>query len=184
MEKQFMVDRYKKSLVGYINKVDASDVEKVARVIEKVLVHGNKVFVAGNGGSLATAVHFSEDLLLNNDFKSRVILLNNASVLTAVSNDFDYESVFVKQLENLFDYGDMLVTISASGMSQNLVKAIEYANKNGNSISISGFHGGQTKKIATHAIFIRTEIGSYEETEDLHLMICHMIVKYIKEASK
>lgn len=184
MEKQFMIDRYKKSLVGYIDKVDLSNVEKVAWIIKKVLVRGNKVFVAGNGGSLATAVHFSEDLLLNNDLKSRVILLNNASVLTAVSNDFGYESVFVKQLENLFDHGDLLVTISASGMSQNLINAINYANINGNSISISGFHGGQTKKIATRTIFVRTEVGSYEETEDLHLMICHMIVKYIKEASR
>jgi D-sedoheptulose 7-phosphate isomerase len=168
-----MIEKYKKDLVKYI-----------ARIIKKVLVRGNKVFVAGNGGSLATAVHFSEDLLLNNDLKSRVILLNNASVLTAVSNDFGYESVFVKQLENLFDQGDLLVTISASGMSQNLIDAIEYANINGNSVSISGFHGGQTKKIATRTIFVRTKVGSYEETEDLHLIICHMIVKYINEVSK
>jgi len=178
------IEKYKKDLVKYINEADSDNIEKVARIIKNVLVRGNKVFVAGNGGSLATAVHFSEDLLLNNDLKSRVVLLNNTSVLTAVSNDFGYESVFVKQLENLFDQGDLLVTISASGLSQNLIKAIEYANINGNSVSISGFHGGQTKKIATRNIFVRTEVGSYEETEDLHLMVCHMIVKYIKEGSK
>ena len=175
-----MIESYKKDLVKYINEIYSEDVEDVARIIKKVLVRGNKVFVAGNGGSLATAVHFSEDLMLNNTLKSRVVLLNNTSILSAISNDFNYESVFVKQLENLFDTGDLLVTISASGMSQNLVNAIKYANKYGNSVSISGFYGGQTKKLATRTIFVRTKMGSYEETEDLHLIICHMIVKQIK----
>jgi len=176
-----MLEEYKKKLIGYIQNIDTGEILKVARIIKKTALRGNKIFVIGNGGSIANAMHFSEDMLLNTTLKTIVIRLDNVSVITAISNDYSYEDVFVRQLENLFDEGDLLISISASGLSSNLVKAIEYVDKLGNSISISGFHGGQTRKKAMHNVFVETKVGDYEETEDLHLIICHMITKCIKE---
>jgi len=178
---RYMLEGYKNKLIGYIRNIDTDEILKVAKIIKKTALRGNKIFIIGNGGSIATAIHFSEDMLLNTNLKTIVVRLDNVSVITAVSNDYSYEDVFVRQLENLFDEGDLLVSISASGLSPNLVKAIEYVDKLGSSVSISGFHGGQTRKKAMHNVFVETRVGSYEETEDLHLIICHMITKCIKE---
>jgi len=183
MENKIVSD-YIKRIKGYIDEINIKDIVKASKIIMDTINSGKKIFIIGNGGSMATAMHFAEDLLLGNKLKGKVFHLSNVSAITAVSNDFSYEDVFVKQLEKLMDDGDLLITISCSGLSNNLIKAIEYANKKGYTLSISGFHGGYTKRNADFHIFVRTEVGDYETTEDIQLMICHMIARLIKEMSK
>lgn len=183
MEIEEIIDRYKDTFIHYIDKIDKEEIKIASKEIDTTLKNGNSIFIMGNGGSLATSLHIAEDLMLNNDYKSKVITLDNPSCMSAVANDFSYEDLYVKQLENLFEKGDLIITLSASGLSPNVVKAIEYVKGIGKSISISGFHGGQTKRKADYHIFVRTEVGDYEATEDLHLMIGHLLVKIIKELS-
>jgi len=166
----------------YLSNINRDDIIRATRLIKETVRRGSNVFVIGNGGSIATAIHFTEDLMLNNDYRIKAHNLSNISVLTAISNDWGYEDVYLKQLENLYADGDLLVTISASGNSSNLVKAIDYVKKNnGRVISISSFHGGVTKRKADIPIYVRSDVGSYEITEDIHLVICHMISKLLKE---
>jgi len=177
------LNEYRDRLIKYINSIDVNTILKVSKFLLDRIKEGKKIFIVGNGGSLATAIHFAEDLMLNNNLKSRVFHLSNQSSVTAIANDFQYEDIFLKQLENAMDDGDVLITISCSGLSNNLIKAIEYANTIGYTVSISGFHGGYTKRHSDYNIHVRTEVGDYEATEDLQLMICHMIVSLIKYLS-
>jgi len=177
-----ILNRYKNRLKCYINSIDSDEVVRIASVIKQAIDDNKTIFVVGNGGSMATAIHFAEDLMLGNKFKTKVMCLNNVSVLTAISNDYTYEQVFEKQLVNLMEKGDILITISCSGASPNLKRAIGHVKKlGGTTISISGFHGGDTKRKSDYSIYARTEVGDYEATEDLHYIICHMIARLIKE---
>jgi len=171
-----------------INKIMADlDIENVSKVIETIKeAHINKkrIFVIGNGGSAATANHFVCDLGKNaiKDDENRfqiISLSSNVSCITAYGNDVGYESVFVEQLKNLMQLGDVLISISASGNSPNIIKAVEYAKKkNGIIISLTGFKGGKLKEISDLNINVSSD--SYEKIEDIHLILMHIIVYWFK----
>jgi len=180
MKKEF--EKYLQDFDQGLKNLDYSDIHRAVVLIKETIDMNRNIFVIGNGGSIATSIHFSEDILLNNDLKVKVHHLSNISVVTAIGNDWGYPDIFVKQLENLYSFGDLLITISASGNSENLVKAIDYVQShNGKVISISSFHGGVTKRKADVSVYIRTDVGNYEIAEDLHLVTCHIISKLLKE---
>ena len=181
MEEDSLVE-YKSRLEAYLKAVDHQEILKAIQLILDRIKNGNKIFIIGNGGSAATAMHFAEDLLLGNELGAKVFHLSNISNLTAISNDYSYEDVYVKQLEKLMDDNDLLITISCSGLSNNLIKAIDFARKKGYTLSISGFHGGYTKRHADYSIHTRTKVGDYETTEDIHYIICHMIARLIHDS--
>ena len=178
------VEKYLAEIRLYIDSVNKKEIAKAVNVIWSAIESGHKIFIIGNGGSATIAMHFAEDLLLGNSLKGKVFHLSNIANLTAISNDFKYEDVFAKQLEKYMDPGDLLITISCSGLSANIIKAIEYANKIGYTLSISGFHGGWSKRNADYYIYVRTKVGSYEATEDILAIICHMISRIIREKSE
>ncbi len=141
------------------------------------------VFVCGNGGSASTASHFACDINKGVSFgknrKFRVICLNdNIPTMLAYANDLSYEDVFVEQLKNFLTKDDLVIGISASGNSNNVLKALEYANKfNAKSFGICGFDGGRLKNIARQSIVIKS--NDMQKIEDLHMVIVHVTMQYL-----
>ena len=146
-----------------------------------LVLNANKtVWIAGNGGSAATASHFATDLNrcvnVDGDPVKVVSLCDNSSSITAIGNDFGFEFIFSKQLSNLATSGDLLVTLSASGNSQNLLSAMNWAKANGlSNLALTGFDGGQAKLIADFSLHVPTAIGDYGVAEDSHSILCHYL---------
>lgn len=163
------------------------EVKDIARFIETVLdarSRGATVFFIGNGGSAATASHFANDLAFGtNDYENpfRVIsLTDNIPVLTALGNDFGYEEIFVRQLRVLGRPGDVLVGISASGNSPNLIRAFDYANSAGiKTVAITAFDGGKMRTMAAEGIHVPTGAKEYGPAEDAHMVLDHLVGAYL-----
>tara|TARA_B100000315_G_C14371790_1_gene493312 strand:- start:33 stop:587 length:555 start_codon:yes stop_codon:yes gene_type:complete len=161
--------------------------EKIVNVIKcfsEARKCGSDIIFIGNGGSAATASHFAQDLAGvgrktgKQGFRSRS-LTDNTSFITAMGNDYGYESIFTCQMRNLFNEGDVLVAISASGNSQNVVEAVKLAKKMGGiSIGLIGFDGGKLLDLCDHVIHVVSDKGEYGPVEDIHLMLGHMITSY------
>lgn len=173
--------------------VSEIDIASVKRVVDCFLVarRTNKtIFFAGNGGSAATASHFAQDMgevgrkINGKGFRARSIN-DNVSALTAISNDYSYDHVFSLQIQYCFDPGDVLVVISASGNSSNVIKAVELAKeKGGSTVALVGFDGGRLAQICDYVVHIRSPKGEYGPVEDIHLILNHMIVSYLMMALK
>jgi D-sedoheptulose 7-phosphate isomerase len=162
--------------------LDSVPVDEVSRIIETLRAahrEDRQIFVFGNGGSAANASHFATDLGKGASDKLgkrfRVLSLNdNVSWLTALGNDYAYEDVFAGQLRNYGKPGDVVLTLSVSGNSPNVVKAVEWANQNGlHTIALVGAKRGRLADIARQAIVINDT--HYGRVEDAHMGICHMI---------
>jgi D-sedoheptulose 7-phosphate isomerase len=162
--------------------LDSISIEAVAQLIEKLrqaLLHDRQIFVFGNGGSAANASHFATDLGKGASDKIsrrfRVICLNdNISWITALGNDYSYEDVFVRQLMNYGQAGDLVLALSVSGNSPNTVRAVEWARKNGlYTVALIGAKRGRLADIAETAIVI--DSTHYGRVEDAHMGICHML---------
>lgn len=156
----------------------------------KAYAAGSTIFICGNGGSAGTAGHMVNDLakgsVVDGKKRLRVIgLADNMSLLTAYANDNGYESIFVEQMKSLWNPGDVLIAISCSGNSPNVVKAAEYARANGGEvISLVGFSGGKLKDLSNHPIYFKSY--NYGSVEDAQLMFSHLssqyLYKFIKES--
>lgn len=176
---------YAKNYIKRLQSIlDNLDIESVVKVIDEFIEardRGSTIFFMGNGGSAATSDHFANDLNVcaspegQPPFKS-LSLSSNSAYLTCLGNDFGYESIFARQLKNLMKASDVVVGISASGNSPNVVNALEYASqKGGIPVAIVGFDGGQMKEIAKHVIHVKSEKGEYGPVEDLHMILDHLI---------
>ena len=172
---------YIKRLQSIIEDLDMESVVKVIDEFIKARDRGSTIFFMGNGGSAATSDHFANDLNVcaspegQPPFKS-LSLSSNSAYLTCLGNDFGYASIFERQLKNLMKISDVVVGISASGNSPNVVNALKYASqKGGIPVAIVGFDGGQMKKIAKHVIHVKSEKGEYGPVEDLHMILDHLI---------
>ena len=165
-------------------KINVDDLDNFIKLILDARETGNTVYFIGNGGSAATASHFANDLAIgtrcpDKPFKVMSLTDNNA-VMTAISNDFGYEYLFVKQLETCLNKNDVLVSISASGNSPNLLKAVDYAKtKNAKTVGITGFDGGELKRISEFNVHVPSDKGEYGPVEDLHMIFDHIIGTYL-----
>ena len=182
--KTFM-DSYASELSSELYKLDAAEFTKITDILVDAYKRDAQVFIAGNGGSAATANHFVCDFGKNavQGGKRRFRILSvcdNIEKITALGNDISFDQIFRFQLGNLMRPGDVLIVVSASGNSPDLVEACEYAKEIGGSIiALSGFGGG---KICNGAnAVLKTDMRSYERIEDLHSSILHMIVCWFKE---
>ena len=176
---------YSRYLSKLLSSLDFEAVKKVAHLILRQAKKGRTVYLMGNGGSASTASHFATDLmhcsLINHRPIIRAISLSdNISLITAIGNDKGYEYVFSHQLERVADKGDILMAISASGNSKNLVEAFKTARKMGvTTVALLGFDGGKMTKMADHVIHVRTPKGEYGPVEDTHLFLDHMLSFYM-----
>ena len=177
--------RYASYLSDLLRDLDAEAIDKTIAIFKEARSDGKTIFFAGNGGSAATCSHFAEDLEYGTRIEGKKSfrvhsLTDNTAYITAVGNDEGYENVFLRQLQNHFSAGDVLVAISASGNSPNVVKAVEYANGNGGiTIGMIGFDGGKLKGICHHCCHIKTIKGAYGPVEDVHLILDHIISTYL-----
>ena len=183
MSKQFFKDYFKFMQEGMVS-VHYEDLKKTVEKIQIMSKNGNKLIIAGNGGSAATASHFANDIAIgtrswNKPFKA-ISLLDNNAVVSAISNDDGYDKVFVQQLMILLKENDLVVAISASGNSANIIEAINYANdKRAKTIGLTGFDGGELRKVVEHCIHVPTEKGEYGPVEDVHMILDHVIGSYL-----
>ena len=179
-------------IVGYLTQVrvmlDRMPVSAIEVVIDALLdahARGSRVFILGNGGSAATASHFACDLgkgtILPGQPRFRVLALtDNVPLLTAWANDADYQDAFVEQLANLVQSQDVVIGISASGNSPNVLKALEYARQVGAvAIGFTGFAGGKLKQLADVCIIVPSD--HMGQIEDGHLILEHLICTTIRE---
>jgi D-sedoheptulose 7-phosphate isomerase len=181
--------KFSDDYLNYISElISQLDRSHISQCVDHVLgVRDNKqtIFFLGNGGSASTASHFVNDISLGsrqfeNPFRA-VSLCDNQAVITAIANDDGYENIFLQQLQTQAKPGDSMVCISASGNSQNLVKAVEWSKANGiYTISLTAFDGGYLKQHTDLNIHVPTKIGEYGPAEDLHMVICGLIGSYFR----
>jgi len=178
---------YLQRLGQLLDQLDMSVLAKIIDQIERVRAERKTIYILGNGGSSATASHMAEDLAFGTRFREgarlrALCLTDSQPYMTAVANDIGYESVFEEQLRNLLQPGDVLLAISASGNSPNVVKAIEFANSQGAvSVGLVGFDGGRLKEISQITLHVPTDHGEYGPVEDIHLILDHIITGYLIE---
>jgi len=179
-------DAYLQYLTSLIDQLDRKSIAQFADLLLDSRDSGATTFFLGNGGSASTATHFVNDVSLGSrqfekPFRA-ISLCDNQAVITAIANDDGYENIFLQQLQTLAKPGDTIVCISASGNSQNLIKAIEYAKKNSIYIvGLSAFDGGYLKRNCDLNIHVPTKLGEYGPAEDLHMVVCGLVGSYFRK---
>ncbi len=178
---------YKEKLINLFDSIDIDMLEAIIDAMVNAFKNGNTLYVAGNGGSAATASHIQADFQFFvryfTDFRPKVVALtDNVPLMTAISNDNSYEDVFVEQMKGKFNKDDLLLAISASGNSPNVVKAVEYAKElGGTTIAFCGFTGGKLKEIADLPLYTPNKDKDYGPIEDLHMILNHVLVNYLSQ---
>lgn len=182
------IDQYVTGLKEALTAIDPDTFQKLVERLDATRSVDRKILVMGNGGSASTASHFACDFSKNavpgdlNRFRV-VALTDSIASITAYANDVSYDQVFTEQMKNLLDPDDVVIAISASGNSPNIVAGVDYARKHGAFvIGLSGFSGGKLKELADLNINIPAE--TYEQIEDVHLTITHLIVTHFKALHK
>ena len=167
------------------NLLDLSDViEEICSLSLKTIQNGNTILLCGNGGSASDSIHISSELVGKFEKNRKAIpsisLSSNISNLTAISNDFGFEHIFSRQIEAVGKKGDLLIAISTSGNSQNILNAIKYAKSNGlNVVAMTGNDGGRINEI--DCITLKTPNSNVARIQEMHILVGHIISKYIEE---
>jgi D-sedoheptulose 7-phosphate isomerase len=178
------VETYLERLRTALEALPSDQLGELGEMLYRAYRNEKQVFTLGNGGSASTASHMAADLAKNtigpNMRRFRVTSLNdNTAILTALANDLGYENVFREQLENLIRPGDLLIAISASGNSANVLNALRYAQRQcAQTACLLGFDGGDAARIGDLAIVVPSD--HYGVVEDVHLIINHILVDYFK----
>lgn len=179
------VTDYLERLRESLDDIPSTAVSELGNILYRAYHMGSAVFIVGNGGSASTASHMAADLAKNtigpHMTRFRVMSLNdNMSLLTALANDDGYENIFREQLVNLIKPGDVLIAISASGNSPNVLRAIEYARtRNAQTVGLLGFTGGRALELVDRAIHVRSH--DYGVVEDAHLVLNHILIEYFQQ---
>ena len=179
---------YSKSYIDYLSSVlsniSLTDIEKFVEVLLEARERESSIFFIGNGGSAATASHFANDIAIGTRTYEKpfraISLCDNQAVITAIANDDGYKKIFSQQLKVLLKKQDVVVAISASGNSPNLLDAIDTAKKmNTITVGISAFDGGKMKEMVDVSLHVPTEKGEYGPAEDAHMVLDHLISNYL-----
>lgn len=181
-----MWNKYKQEIKDALDAFEFD--EEILTILKDSIKNKQKIFVAGNGGSASLASHYACDLSkgANKNWKENfkrykaICLSSNVGYITAISNDSHYDEVFKQQLINLAEPNDILILISSSGNSPNIVKAAEHGKEIGMIvIGVSGFKGGKLKELAHYSAHINH--NDYEICEDIHGVFGHFLATYLKD---
>jgi D-sedoheptulose 7-phosphate isomerase len=174
---------YLAQLVDVIKALDVGEIDAFVELLDAARRNRKHVFVMGNGGSAATATHLAGDLMKaasqgkNPRFRA-ICLSDNLPTLMAWANDISYDCVFVEPLTNLMEPGDLVVGISGSGNSANVLRAIEYANANGGvTVGLTGYSGGRLKPLVQHRVHV--DIEDMQKVEDVHMIVAHVVAQVL-----
>jgi len=165
-------------------KKNKNIIEKIYLEIKNTRNNNNKIFIMGNGGSASTSSHFASDLLKTSIIKEAkrtkaISLTDNIPVLMAWANDTSFENIFYSQLENFLEEEDLVIGISGSGNSENVIKAIEFANtKKARTVCLLGKNGGKLAKISQLNLIISN--NDMLTIETMHLLICHLLTGLLR----
>lgn len=176
---------YRAEVFEAISSIDLAKIDQAIAWFQEARDENRHIFVCGNGGSASTASHFTCDMVkgasFERDRRFRILALTDSlATITAYSNDVCYECVFEEQLKNFAVTGDLVMAISGSGNSPNVVRAIEYGNQAGcKTISLTGRDGGKLRSLAQLNIHIPAQ--HMGRIEDAHLVVCHMIAYHFME---
>lgn len=179
----FLAD-YAAAIAGAFSSVRGSEIDRAVTALKRAMAGDKLIFSCGNGGSAAIANHLtcdcSKGIATNTTLRPRVVSLSaTVELVTAIANDVAYSEVFVNQLKNLARPGDVLITISSSGDSENVVRAIAWAADNGmTTIALSGFSGGRSAAMADINLHVAAE--NYGIVEDVHQSLMHMLAQYVR----
>lgn len=173
--------KYLKKLQSTLKTIDPDDIDQATYIIAKVWEAGKQIIVFGNGGSAITAQHYITDWnkmipdATGRPFRGRT-LLDNMGLITAYANDVSYADIFVEQLKNILQPGDLVIAISGSGNSENVIRAVQYANENNAvSLGLCGYDGGRLKQCAQYVV--HANINDMQISEDVHAMFCHIVMQ-------
>jgi D-sedoheptulose 7-phosphate isomerase len=187
------VVQFSKSYFHYLTeifkKIDLYEVQSFVDMLLSARDSGSVIFFMGNGGSASTASHFANDLAFGvNEYEKPfkvMSITDNTSVITAIGNDYGYDDIFLRQLKIYGKSGDIVVGISASGNSQNLINAFEYATSvEIKTVALTAFDGGKMKEIADQGVHIPTGDKEYGPAEDLHMILDHLVGSYLARLVK
>lgn len=183
MVSQF-VENYVSKLGMLLENIDSNVIDRVIETLDQAEKNKNIVYIVGNGGSAATASHMVNDLgvgLKRRNLKNLniVSLADNTPVCTAIANDIGYDNVFYMQLKNCIRPDDIVIAISCSGNSPNIIKAVKYAKEcHAKVIGLTGFDGGELKSLSDINFHVQTDKGEYGLVEDIHMIFDHLIYSY------
>lgn len=181
------IEQYLSAHIKLSSMIDANQIQNAIDLIKHQVELGKKIITCGNGGSANTASHYITDWnkMVNIATHKRfygICLNDNIGLVTAFANDLSYEDVFSGQLKAIMEPGDLLIAISGSGKSKNILKAIQYANEiSGKSLGILGYDGGEAIKIVQQCVHIPS--FDMQLCEDFHLMFGHMVMKQLANCS-
>lgn len=180
------IESYFDELRDLLTRLPVGEIAAVVRVLRRARETGQMVYICGNGGSASTASHFAVDLaktaLVPGQPGIRAIALtDNVELITAWGNDVSYDDVFAGQLANLVRPGDVVIAISGSGNSPNVLRAVALANERGAvTIGFSGFRGGRLNDLVHRGVVVPSD--SMQQIEDVHLILNHVLVTCLKQA--
>lgn len=179
-------DQYLRELSDLLKRFDIDQFKQILTRILDAYKGGRTIFIMGNGGSGSTASHFACDInkgcCIDLDKKFRVLCLNdNLPTLLALANDIGYGVVFEEQLKNFFKAGDLVIGISGSGNSENVLRAIRYAKDHGGeTVGLSGFSGGKLSKMVD--VPFVAPVDDMQKIEDIHMIVVHMLMQAVHGA--
>ena len=177
--------RYFDELEQMLRTISLTDLKKALDILEEGYHHGHRIFVMGNGGSAATASHFALDLAKNTIMAGAprvkaISLTDHVPLITAWSNDTHYEHIFAEQLANMIEPGDVVIGISASGNSANVINAVKLAHQTrASTIGLLGAQGGKLKDMVDACVLAPGH--NIEQEEDAHMILTHIITRYMRE---
>ncbi len=184
---KIFVKKYIDYLSNSLNELDVNTLDRIREELEIAKKKNKTIFVFGNGGAAATTITMANDLGFDIMKKSKskktfniVCLNSNQSVLTAIANDTGYENVFLNQLKMKFKKGDLAIILSASGNSNNLIKAAQWLNGKGKIFGLLGFDGGKLLKYCNKYILIKSLKTDYGPVEDIQLIINHIFAHWFQ----
>lgn len=178
-----LVDSYLKNLKEVISNLDIEEINNALKLIKSTIRNNKKIITCGNGGSANTASHYITDWNKSYNLASGkqckgICLCDNLGLLTAYANDISYEAIFSEQLKNIGEEKDLLIVVSGSGNSKNVIEAIKTAkNLNITSLSFVGYNGGKCKEISDYTLHIPS--FDMQLCEDIHLILGHIVMKNI-----
>jgi len=177
-------EAYLDYLTSVLKTIDAREIGQFIETLLDARESGATIYFIGNGGSAATASHFANDIAIGTNSYEKpfraVSLTDSNAIITAVGNDFGYEEIFVRQLRVLGQPGDVVVAISASGNSSNLLRTFDYAKKVGiKTVAITAFDGGKIKQMADEGVHVPTAPKEYGPAEDAHMVLDHLVGAYL-----
>ena len=184
MKREVFIKGYVEKLKNLLDNIDIASIKAIIDLFEQTKKNGGNIYIIGNGGSAATASHMANDL--NTGLKRRGIrnfnvisLTDNSAVCSAIANDIGFENIFFMQLKGVLSSKDLLISISCSGNSPNVIKATQYAKDNNTRIiGCTGFDGGELKQLSDVNFHVNTPKGEYGLVEDMHMILDHIIYSY------